>query len=393
MKAKDKDKFIVNFGPQHPASHGVLRLVLELDGEIIDSSNTCIGYLHRGTEKLIEHKTYLQALPYFDRMDYVAPLIQEYAYVLCVERIYGCPVPIRAQYLRVMFSELTRILNHFSNIGAHALDAGATTPMLLLCEEREKILSFLERASGARMHMSYFRFGGIINDVSSKLLNDILSFLDETIKVVDNVETLLTENRIWKQRNVGIGIISKKDAIKWGCSGPILRATGVPRDLRKATPYDIYNVLDFSIPVTYNGDCYDRYMIRVAEVRQSVSMVKQCIEKVPSGEVICSDRKIAPESDLSLIHTSMEAMIAHFKLYSEGFSLPSSELYTAVESPKGEFGVYLVADGTNKPYRCRIRSPNFAHLQMIDSMARGYTISDLSVILGSLDIVMGEVDR
>lgn len=386
------EKFTINFGPQHPASHGVLRLVLELDGEIIENIEPHIGYLHRGTEKLIEHKTYLQALPYFDRLDYIAPLIQEHGYVLCVEKLYKCEVPIRAQYIRVLFSELTRIMNHLLSISSHALDTGAVTPLLWLYEEREKILCFFERLSGARFHTAYFRFGGVVSDVEDQLLDDILKFLDNLVFIINDVEDLLTENRIWKQRNIGIGVITKEQAIEWGFSGPMLRSTGVAWDLRKSMPYDAYDKLDFLIPVCYNGDCYDRYLVRVAEIRQSISIIKQCINLMPKGDVLSNDRRIAPPPT-HLMQNSMEDLISHFKLYSEGFSVPVGEYYSAVESPKGEFGVYIVSDGSNVPYRCRIRSPNFVHIQFIEKIALKHMLSDLSTILGSLDIVMGEIDK
>lgn len=388
----DLKTMMLNFGPQHPAAHGVLRLVLEMDGEVVERADPHIGLLHRGTEKLIEHKTYLQALPYFDRLDYVSPMSQEHAYSLCVEKLLQCEVPIRAKHLRVLFCELTRILNHLLNISSQALDVGAMTPLLWLFEEREKILEFYERASGARFHAAYIRPGGIAADVPEGLIEDIARFIEQFPKYIDDVDELLTENRIWKQRTVGISEISIKQALDWGFSGPMLRAAGLAWDLRKSQPYEIYDQLDFDIPVGQNGDCYDRYLVRMAEIRQSISLVKQCIEKMPEGPIKTEDRKISPPPREEM-KKSMEAMIHHFKLYSEGYHVPEGEAYVAVEAPKGEFGVYIVSDGTNRPYRCRIRAPGFAHLQALDFMAKGHMLADVAAIIGSLDIVFGEIDR
>ncbi|WP_265042044.1 NADH-quinone oxidoreductase subunit D [Wolbachia endosymbiont (group B) of Melanostoma mellinum] len=388
----DLKTMMLNFGPQHPAAHGVLRLVLEMDGEVIERADPHIGLLHRGTEKLIEHKTYLQALPYFDRLDYVSPMSQEHAYSLCVEKLLQCEVPIRAKYLRVLFCELTRILNHLLNISSQALDVGAMTPLLWLFEEREKILEFYERASGARFHAAYIRPGGLAEDIPEGLIEDIAKFIEQFPKYIDDVDELLTENRIWKQRTVGISEISIKQALDWGFSGPMLRAAGLAWDLRKSQPYEIYDQLDFDIPIGQNGDCYDRYLVRMAEIRQSISLVKQCIEKMPEGSIKTEDRKISPPPRAEM-KESMEAMIHHFKLYSEGYHVPEGEAYVAVEAPKGEFGVYIVSDGTNRPYRCRIRAPGFAHLQALDFMAKGHMLADIAAIIGSLDIVFGEIDR
>ncbi|MGN7619255.1 MAG: NADH-quinone oxidoreductase subunit D [Ehrlichia sp.] len=382
----------LNFGPQHPAAHGVMRLVLEMGGEVIERIDPHIGLLHRGTEKLIEHKTYLQALPYFDRLDYVSPMAQEHAYSLCVEKLLKCEIPIRAKYLRVIFCELTRILNHLLNISSQALDVGAMTPLLWMFEEREKILNFYERASGARFHAAYIRPGGVAADVPCDLIDDIFKFTKTFPKFIDDIDDLLTNNRIWKQRNVDIGAVSKKQALDWGFSGPMLRACGIPWDLRKSQPYEIYEDLEFEIPIGEKGDCYDRYLVRMAEIRQSIKLLEQCLNGIPDGPVRTSDRKISPPKR-SEMKESMEALIHHFKLYSEGYSVPAGETYTAVEAPKGEFGVYIVSDGTNRPYRCRIRAPGFAHLQAIDMMAKGHMLADLTAIIGSLDIVFGEIDR
>ncbi len=388
----DLKTMMLNFGPQPPAAHGVLRLVLEMDGEVIERADPHIGLLHRGTEKLIEHKTYLQALPYFDRLDYVSPMSQEHAYSLCVEKLLQCEVPIRAKYLRVLFCELTRILNHLLNVSSQALDVGAMTPLLWLFEEREKILEFYERASGARFHAAYIRPGGIAADVPEDLIEDIAKFIEQFPKYIDDVDELLTENRIWKQRTVGISEISINRALDWGFSGPMLRAAGLAWDLRKSQPYEIYDQLDFDIPIGQNGDCYDRYLVRMAEIRQSISLGKQCIEKMPEGQIKTEDRKISPPSRAEM-KKSMEALIHHFKLYSEGYHVPEGEAYAVVEAPKGEFGVYIVSDGTNRPYRCRIRAPGFAHLQALDFMAKGHMLADVAAIIGSLDIVFGEIDR
>ncbi|OEY86432.1 NADH dehydrogenase [Wolbachia pipientis] len=382
----------LNFGPQHPAAHGVLRLILEMDGEVVERTDPHIGLLHRGTEKLIEYKTYLQALPYFDRLDYVSPMPQEHAYSLCVEKLLRCDVPIRAKYLRVLFCELTRVLNHLLAISSQALDVGAMTPLLWLFEQREKMLSFYERASGARFHAAYIRPGGVAADIPDCLVEDIAKFMDELPQYIDDVDNLLTENRIWKQRTVGIGAMSIQQALDWGFTGPMLRASGLAWDLRKSQPYEIYDQLDFQIPVGHNGDCYDRYLVRMAEIRESISLVKQCIDKLPSGPVKTDNRKISPPPREEM-KKSMEALIHHFKLFSEGYHVPQGEAYVAIEAPKGEFGVYIVADGTNKPYRCRIRAPAFAHLQALDCMAKGHMLADVTAIIGSLDIVLGEIDR
>ncbi len=382
----------LNFGPQHPAAHGVLRLILEMDGEVITKSDPHIGLLHRGTEKLIEHKTYQQAIPYFDRLDYVAPMCQEHAFALTVEKLLSCEVPKRAQYIRVMFAELTRLLNHIMNITTQALDVGATTPLLWLFEERERIMEFYERVSGSRMHANYIRPGGVAEDLPDGLLEDISVFNDSFLKILADVETLLTENRIWKQRLVNIGIVTQTEAMDWGFSGPMLRGSGIAWDLRKSNPYDVYSEMDFEIPVGKNGDCYDRYLIRVKEMYESVKIIKQAITKMPSGPIKTLDKKIAPPTRAEM-KESMEAMIHHFKLYTEGYNVPAGEYYGAVEAPKGEFGVYLYSDGSNKPYRCRIKAPGFAHLQGLDFISKGHMIADIVTIISSLDIVFGEVDR
>ena len=392
----DDRKFTINFGPQHPAAHGVLRLVLELDGEVVERVDPHIGLLHRGTEKLIEHKTYLQALPYFDRLDYVAPMNQEHAYCLAVEKLVGITVPKRAQLIRVLYSEIGRLLSHLLNVTTQALDVGALTPPLWGFEEREKLMVFYERASGSRMHAAYFRVGGVHQDLPPKLIDDIYDWCDPFLKVVDDLDLLLTGNRIFKQRNVDIGVVKLEDAWAWGFSGVMVRGSGAAWDLRKAQPYECYDELDFDIPVGKNGDCYDRYLIRMEEMRQSVRIMKQCIEKLRSpegqGPVSVDDNKIVPPKRGEMKRT-MEALIHHFKLYTEGFHVPAGEVYAAVEAPKGEFGVYLVADGSNKPYRCKIRAPGFAHLQAMDYMNRGHMLADVPAILGSIDIVFGEIDR
>ena len=382
----------MNFGPQHPAAHGVLRLVVEMDGEIIERCDPHIGLLHRGTEKLIEYKTYLQAVPYFDRLDYVSPMCQEHAFALAVEKLAGIDVPIRGQYVRVLFSEITRILNHILNISAFALDVGAMTPLLWGFEEREKLMEFYERVSGARLHAAYFRPGGVHRDLPAGLLDDVVAFCDSFPQVIDDIESLLTENRIFRQRTVDVGIVSKQDAYDWGFSGPMLRGSGVPWDLRKAQPYDVYDRMDFDIPIGKNGDCFDRYLVRVEEMRQSLRIMRQCVEEMPGGPVHTQDNKIAPPSRGEM-KRSMEALIHHFKLYTEGYHVPEGETYTAVEAPKGEFGVYLVADGTNKPYRCKIRAPGFAFLQATDFLSKGHMLADMVAIVGSMDIVFGEIDR
>ncbi|HZB37923.1 MAG TPA: NADH-quinone oxidoreductase subunit D [Beijerinckiaceae bacterium] len=388
--------FTINFGPQHPAAHGVLRLVLELDGEVVERVDPHIGLLHRGTEKLIEYKTYLQANPYFDRLDYVAPMNQEHAYCLAVEKLLGLAVPRRAQLVRVLFSEIGRLLSHLLNITTQAMDVGALTPPLWGFEEREKLMVFYERASGSRMHANYIRPGGVHQDLPEKLIDDIEAFCDPFLKVCDDLDELVIGNRIFKQRNVDIGTVSLDDAWKWGFSGVMVRGSGAPWDLRKAQPYECYEEMEFDIPVGKNGDNYDRQVIRMEEMRQSVRIMRQCLEKLRSpegqGPVATVDHKIVPPKRAEM-KRSMEALIHHFKLYTEGFHVPAGEVYAAVEAPKGEFGVYLVADGTNKPYRCKIRAPGFAHLQAMDFMCRGHMLADVSAVLGSLDIVFGEVDR
>ena len=384
--------YTLNFGPQHPAAHGVLRMVMELDGEVVERIDPHIGLLHRGTEKLIEHKTYMQAMPYFDRLDYVAAMSQEHAFVLAAEKLLGCEVPIRAQYIRVLFCEISRILNHIMNVCAQAMDVGATTPMLWAFVERETLMEFYERASGARMHAAYFRIGGVHQDIPPELERDIRTFIEHFPSVLADVEALLTENRIFKQRNVDIGVVSQEDAMDWGFTGVMLRSTGLAWDLRKAQPYDVYGKMDFDIPVGLNGDCFDRYLMRMEEMRQSLRIMTQCLDQMKPGPVLSTDPKVAPprRGDMK---TSMEALINHFKHYTEGVKVTAGETYTAVEAPKGEFGVYLVSDGTNKPYRCKIRAPGFAHLQGMDFLTRGHMLADASAILGSLDIVFGEVDR
>jgi NADH-quinone oxidoreductase subunit D len=382
----------LNFGPQHPAAHGVLRLILEMDGEVVERADPHIGLLHRGTEKLIEHKTYLQALPYFDRLDYVSPMNQEHCFALATEKLLGITVPRRAQVIRVLFSELTRILNHTLNVTTQALDVGATTPLLWMFEERERILEFYERVSGARFHSAYIRPGGVHQDMPAGIEDDIARFARGFGKIIDDVEGLLTENRIWKQRTVDVGVVSREEALAWGFSGPMLRGSGVAWDIRKAAPYEIYGELDFQIPIGKNGDCYDRYLVRMEEMRQSLKLIVQCLEKLEPGPVVVDDPKIAPPRR-GQMKASMEAMIHHFKLYTEGYKVPAGETYTAVEAPKGEFGVFLVADGTNRPYRCKIRAPGFAHLQGLDFMSRGHMLADVSAIIGTLDVVFGEIDR
>ncbi len=382
----------MNFGPQHPAAHGVLRLVLEMDGEIIDRADPHIGLLHRGTEKLIEYKSYLQAVPYFDRLDYVAPQNQEHAFALAVERLAGIEVPPRGQYIRVLYAEIGRILNHILNITAYAMDVGAMTPMLWAFEEREKLMEYCERASGARLHMAYFRPGGVAADIPDSLLDDIAAWCETYPAMIDDLESLLTENRIFKQRTVDIGVMTAEQCCDWGFTGPNLRASGVPWDLRRSQPYDVYDELDFEIPVGKHGDCYDRYLIRMYEMRESVKIMKQCIEQMPAGPVKVTDGKFAPPPREEM-KRSMEALIHHFKLYTEGYRVPEGETYAAVEAPKGEFAVYLVSDGTNRPYRCKIRAPGFAHLQAMDVMSKGHMLADVVANIGSLDIVFGEIDR
>ncbi len=392
MSEQQIKNFTLNFGPQHPAAHGVLRLVLEMDGEVIDRSDPHIGLLHRGTEKLIEHKTYMQAVPYFDRLDYVAPQNQEHAFAIAVEKLAGMEVPPRGQYIRVIYAELGRLLNHIFNICAYAMDVGAMTPMLWGFEEREKLMEFCERACGARLHMGYFRPGGVAMDISQRLIDDIGEWCENYPKFIADLETLLTENRIFKQRTVDIGAITQEQALDWGFSGPNLRATGLAWDIRKSQPYDVYDKMDFDIPVTKHGDCYDRYLVRVYEMYESLKIVKQCIERIPPGPVACDDHKFAPPSRANM-KQSMEALIHHFKLYTEGYHVPAGETYSVVEAPKGEFGVFLISDGSNKPYRCKIRAPGFAHLQALDMLSQGHMLADVVANIGSLDIVFGEIDR
>ncbi len=382
----------LNFGPQHPAAHGVLRLVLEMDGEVIERADPHVGLLHRGTEKLIEHKTYLQAVPYFDRLDYVAPMNQEHAFALAVEKLLGIRPPKRAQYIRMLYCEIGRIANHILNITTFAIDVGAMTPILWGFEEREKLMEFYERASGARLHAAYFRPGGVHQDLPAGLLEDILKFCDTYPKLIDDFENLLSDNRIFRQRTVDIGVMSAEEAYDWGLSGPMLRGSGVPWDLRRSQPYESYDEVDFQIPVGKNGDCFDRYLVRMEEMRQSVKIMKQCCENMPEGPVQVTNTKITPPHRGEM-KRSMEALIHHFKLYTEGYHVPPGESYTAVEAPKGEFGVYLVADGTNKPYKCKIRAPGFAHLSAMDYMCKGHMLADSVAILGSMDIVFGEIDR
>jgi len=385
--------YTLNFGPQHPAAHGVLRLVLELDGEIVERVDPHVGLLHRGTEKLIEYKTYMQALPYFDRLDYCSPLCMEHSYVLAVEKLIDLEVPIRAQYLRVLFAELTRISNHMLNLGSHVMDVGAMTPNLWMFELREDTLNFFERASGARMHANWFRVGGVRQDVPLKLLTDIAEWLDTRLpRLFEDAISLVAENRIFKQRNVDIAVVSRDDAVKWGFSGPMIRGSGIAWDLRKSQPYDVYAKMDFDVPVGTRGDCYDRFMVRVEEVRQSARIMKQCLRDMPEGPIASLDRKVVPPKRAEMKH-SMEALIHHFKLYTEGFHVPAGDVYVATESPKGEFGVYLIADGSNKPYRCKIRPTAFSHLQAMDFMLKGHMLADTTAVLGAMDIVFGECDR
>ena len=382
----------MNFGPQHPAAHGVLRLVFEMDGEIIKRADPHIGLLHRGTEKLIENKTYLQALPYFDRLDYVSPMNQEHAWSLAVEKVLSINVPERGQYIRVLFCELGRILNHILNLTAFAIDVGAMTPLLWGFEEREILLSFYERASGARFHAAYFRPGGVHQDIPEELLDDIHKWLKNFPNFINDLETLLTENRIFKQRTVDIGVVSKEDALNLGFSGPPLRASGHAWDLRKDQPYDVYSKMDFDIPIGNTGDCYARYLVRVEEMRQSCKIIEQCINKMPKGIVLANDAKMAPPSRKEM-KGSMEALIHHFKLYTEGVHVPEAETYTAVEAPKGEFGVFLVSDGTNKPYRAKLRAPGFQFLAATEHMCKGHMLADSVAVIGSMDLVFGEIDR
>lgn len=389
---KHLKNFTVNFGPQHPAAHGVLRLILELNGEIIERADPHIGLLHRGTEKLIEHKTYLQSLPYFDRLDYVSMMANEHAYSLAIEKLLQCKVPIRAQNIRVLFSEITRILNHLLAICCHAMDVGALTPILWGFEEREKLMEFYERVSGARMHAAYIRPGGVSYDIPLGLCEDIYKFATQFSSRIDELEELLTENRIWKQRLVGVGVITLEQALDLGLTGPLLRSTGHPWDLRKTQPYDTYSKMDFDIPIGKNGDCYDRYCIRIEEMRQSLKIILQALNQITNSSIKTDDRKVASPSRKDLKY-SMEALIHHFKLYTEGYSIPESHAYAAVEHPKGEFGVYVVSNGSNKPYRCKIKAPGFVHLQALDFLAKGHLLADVVTLIGTLDIVFGEIDR
>jgi len=384
--------FTMNFGPQHPAAHGVLRLILELDGELVKRSDPHIGLLHRGTEKLIEYKNYLQALPYFDRLDYVSMMAQEHAYSLAVEQLLNCKIPNRAKYIRVIFSEITRILNHILAITTHALDVGALTPFLWLFEEREKLMEFYERVSGARMHAAYIRPGGVSQDLPDGLIEDIFIFVNQFFWRLCEVEELLNSNRIWKQRLVNIGVVSSQDALNWGFSGVMIRGSGISWDLRKTNPYEIYDLIDFNIPIGKNGDCYDRYLIRVQEIYESLNIIKACLKDIPIGFVKVDDKKIVSPERFDM-KTSMESLIHHFKLYSEGYNVLANETYGVVEAPKGEFGVYLVSDETNKPYRCKIKAPGFLHLQSLDFMSKEHMIADVVTIIGTQDIVFGEIDR
>jgi NADH dehydrogenase (ubiquinone) Fe-S protein 2 len=391
-KYKDIKNFTLNFGPQHPAAHGVLRLILELDGEVVKRADPHIGLLHRGTEKLIEYKTYLQGLPYFDRLDYCSMMCQEHSYALAIEKLLNTQIPLRAKYIRKLFSELTRIMNHLLAVSTHALDVGAMTPMLWVFEEREKLYEFYERVSGARMHAAYFRPGGVSQDLPLGLLDDINTFSQNLPARLDEMEELLSGNRIWKQRLVDIGIVDSSDALDYGFTGVLLRGSGIPWDLRKTQPYEVYDSIDFDIPVGTNGDCYDRYLIRINEMRQSIKIINQCLNKMPLGAIKVDNNKISTPSKLYM-KQSMESLIHHFKLYTEGFSILPGETYTAIEAPKGEFGVFLVSNGSNKPYRCKVRAPGVFHLQGLDFMSKGHMLADVVTIIGTQDIVFGEVDR
>ena len=382
----------LNFGPQHPAAHGVLRLVLEMDGEVVERTDPHIGLLHRGTEKLIEHKTYLQAIPYFDRLDYVSPMCQEHAFVLSAEKLLDITVPRRALFIRVLFDEITRVLNHSLQIAAQGLDLGATTPFLWLFEEREKLMGFYEQVSGSRLHAAYYRVGGVHQDLPNNLIDNIEEWLSGFGKVVEDIETLLSDNRIFKQRTVDIGVVSPEDALNWGFTGPMLRGSGVAWDLRKSQPYAVYDEINFDVPIGKNGDCYDRYLLRIEEMKQSVKIIRQVLDNIPKGSVIIDDSRFSPPKRGEMKH-SMEALINHFKLFTEGVRVPAGEVYTAVEAPKGEFGVYLVSDGSSKPYRCKIRAPGFSHLQGLDFMTKGHMLADLVACIATLDVVFGEIDR
>ncbi len=389
---RELKNFTINFGPQHPAAHGVLRLILELDGEIVKRADAHIGLLHRGTEKLIEYKTYLQALPYFDRLDYVSMMAQEHTYSLAVEKLGNIKIPYRAKVIRVIFAEITRILNHLLAVGCHAMDVGAMTPFLWAFEEREKLMEFYERVSGARMHAAYIRPGGVSVDIPLGFLDDLYLFISQFNLRLDEIEEMLTSNRIWKERLIDIGVVSSKKAIEWGFSGVMLRGSGIPWDLRKNQPYEIYQDLSFSVPVGSNGDCYDRYLIRVEEMRQSLKIIQDAINMIKPGPIKTDDYKISPPSRTEM-KNSMEAVIHHFKYFTEGFVLPHGETYTATEAPKGEFGVYLISNNTEKPYRCKIKAPGFGHLQALDDMSKGHMIADVVTIIGTQDIVFGEIDR
>ena len=391
-KVIEVDNHTINFGPQHPAAHGVLRLILEMDGEVVERADPHIGLLHRGTEKLIEHKTYLQALPYFDRLDYVSPMCMEHTFVLAQEKLLGIEVPERGQWIRTMFAEITRILNHLLNITTYALDVGAITPSLWGFEEREKLMEFYDAASGARLHANYFRAGGVLRDLPAGLEERVHEWSLGFPRFIDELQDLLTGNRIWKQRTVDIGIMTPEDALAWGFSGPCLRASGHAWDLRKSQPYDKYNEVEFDIPVGHNGDCYDRYLVRMAEMRTSTDIIKQCLQKMKPGDVKVQDRKFTPPRRAEM-KKSMEALIHHFKLYTEGYHIPTGTTYTATESPKGEFGVYLIADGSNRPYRCKIRPTGFAFLQAIEHLSKRHMLADAVAVIGSLDVVFGEIDR
>ena len=392
MTEKQIKNMMLNFGPQHPAAHGVLRLVLEMDGEVVERADPHIGLLHRGTEKLIEHKTYLQAMPYFDRLDYVSPMIQEHAFVMSAEKLLKLSVPERALWIRTLFDEITRILNHTLQIGAQGLDLGATTPFLWLFEEREKLMSFYEAVSGARLHAAYYRIGGVHQDIPKKVLEDIFNWSKKFGKVIQDIEGLLDNNRIFKQRTVNVGVVTSKQALDWGFTGPMLRGSGVVWDLRKNRSYAAYDKVDFDIPIGKNGDCYDRYLIRMEEMKQSLNIINQVLDKMPSGPIITDNPRIAPPKRKDM-KESMESLISHFKLYTEGVRVPKGDIYTSVEAPKGEFGVYLVSDGSNKPYRCKIRAPGFPHLQGLDFMTKGHQLADLVACIATLDVVFGEIDR
>jgi len=388
----DDRKFTINFGPQHPAAHGVLRLVLELEGEVIERVDPHIGLLHRGTEKLIEHKTYMQAIPYFDRLDYVAPMNQEHAFCLAIEKLMGVEVPRRAQFLRVLWSEVGRILSHILNVTTQAMDVGALTPPVWGFEEREKLMVFYERVSGSRLHAAYFRVGGVRQDMPSDLIDDMRDWCKQFPQKMRDIETLLTDNRIFKQRNADIGVVSQQDALEWGFSGVMVRGSGMAWDLRRSQPYEVYSELEFKIPLGKNGDCYDRYLCRMEEMYESVKIIEQCLDMMPEGPVLSDDHKVTPPRRADM-KQDMEALIQHFKLFTEGFKVPAGEVYAAVEAPKGEFGVYLISDGSNKPYRCKIRAPGFPHLAAMDYLCKGHMLADVAAIIGTLDVVFGEIDR